>query len=385
VSEAEDGQERSERPSQRRLEKARSEGQVARSRELNTVAIVLAGGAAYLFFGGWAVGGLGRVLDQGLGQAALLVHEPASTAAVMNLLAAGVSDALRLLAPVMIGAMLATLLAPALLGGFTLSGEALRPKFSRLDPLNGLRRMVSLHGLMELMKTLLKFGVLTGLAALLLWSLRDKLLALGIGTPDAAIAESGRIVRFAFISVAAGLVLIALIDVPFVLFSHLKKLMMTRQELREEHKEMEGSPESKARVRRIGREIASRRMMAEVPRADVVLTNPTEYAVALRYSDRPDRAPRVVAKGRGLIAARIREIAAEHEVPACESPLLTRAIFFNSEIGAEIPAGLYLAVARVLVWVMNLKTARQTARPLPEFPTDLPVPADLRTEPRTAS
>ncbi len=385
MSENDNTAERSERPSQRRLDKARSEGQVARSRELNTVAIVLAGGAAYLLFGSWAVGGLGDVLGQGLGQAAELVQEPASPGAVMNLLAAGVGDSLKLLTPVMIGALVATLLAPALLGGFTLSSEALRPKFSRLDPLAGLRRMASLHGLMELVKTLLKFGVLTGLAALLLWSLQDELLALGIGSPDAAIAESGRIVRFAFISVAAGLVLIALIDVPFVLFSHLKKLMMTRQELREEHKETEGSPESKARVRRIGREIASRRMMAEVPRADVVLTNPTEYAVALRYSDRPDRAPRVVAKGRGLIAARIREIAAEHDVPACESPLLARAIFFNAEIGAEIPAGLYLAVARVLVWVMNLKTARQSHRPLPEFPTDLPVPSDLQTEPRYAS
>jgi flagellar biosynthetic protein FlhB len=266
-----------------------------------------------------------------------------------------------------------------------LSGEALTPKLSRLDPLAGFRRMVSLRGLMELAKTLLKFGVLTGLAAVLLWWLRDELLALGIGSSDAAIAESGRIVRFAFIVVAAGLVLIAAIDVPFVLFSHLKKLMMTRHELREEHKETEGSPETKARVRRIGREIASRRMMAEVPQADVVLTNPTQYAVALCYSDRPNRAPRVVAKGRGLIAARIREIAAEHDVPACEAPLLARAIYFNAEIGEEIPAGLYLAVARVLVWVMNLKTARAAAKPLPDFPTDLPVPDELQTEPRYAS
>jgi len=385
VSEHDNAQERSEQPSQRRLDKARSEGQVARSRELNTVAIVLAGGAAYLLFGGWAVGGLSDVLGRGLGQAADVVREPASSAAVMHLLAAGVGDSLRLLLPVMIGALVATLLAPALLGGFALSGVALRPKLSRLDPLAGIRRMVSLHGLMELAKTLLKFGVLTGLAALLLWSLRDQILALGIGSPDAAIAASGRIVRFAFIAVAAGLVLIALIDVPFVVFSHLKKLMMTKQELREEHKETEGSPETKARLRRIGREIASRRMMADVPRADVVLTNPTEYAVALRYSDRPDRAPRVVAKGRGLVAMRIREIAAEHDVPSCEAPLLARAIFFNAEIGAEIPAGLYLAVARVLVWVMNVKTARHSSRPLPEFPTDLPVPAELKTEPGYAS
>jgi flagellar biosynthetic protein FlhB len=384
MSQHDDAGERSERPSQRRLDQARREGQVARSRELNTVAILLAGGGAYLLFGASAVGGLADVLERGFREAAELVREPASPTAVMNLLTAGVGDGLRLLAPVMIGALVATLLAPALLGGFTLSVEALQLKLSRLDPVAGLRRMLSLQGLMELVKTLLKFGVLTSLAALLLWSLRDKLLALGSGSPGAAIAESGRIVRFAFTSVAAGLLLIAAIDVPFTLFSHLKKLMMSRQELREEHKETEGSPETKGRIRRIGREIASRRMMAEVPRADVVLTNPTTYAVAICYSDRPDRAPRVVAKGRGLIAARIREIAAEHEVPACEAPLLARAIYFNSEIGEEIPAGLYLAVARVLVWVMNLKTARAAAKPLPAFPTDLPVPAELQTEPRTA-
>ena len=385
MSEQDQAQERSERPSPRRLEKARREGQVARSRELNTVAIMLAGGATYLVFGAWAVGGLGDLLGRGLGQAAVLVHEPASIGAIMSLITAAVGDSLRLLAPVLIGALVATLLGPVLLGGFTLSAEALRPKLSRLSPLAGFKRIVSLQGLMELAKTLLKFAVLTGLAALLLWSLTDELLALGIGSPSAAIVESGRIVRFSFITVALGLVLIAAIDVPFQLHSHFKKLMMTQQELRDEHKETEGSPETRARVRRVRQEIANRRMMADVPLADVVLTNPTEYAVALRYTDRPDRAPRVVAKGRGLIAVRIREIAGEHEVPVCEAPLLARAIYFNADIGAEIPAGLFLAVARVLVWVMNLKTARQAARPAPEFPSDLPVPPEMVTEPGYAS
>jgi flagellar biosynthetic protein FlhB len=238
---------------------------------------------------------------------------------------------------------------------------------------------------MELAKTLLKFAVLTGLTAGLLWTLTQQILALGIGSPGAAIVESGRIVRFGFIVVALGLLLIAAIDVPFVLYSHFKKLMMTQQELRDENKETEGSPETRGRLKRARQEIASRRMMAEVPLADVVLTNPTEYAVALRYTDRPDRAPRVVARGRGLIAARIREVAGEHAVPVCEAPLLGRAIYFNSELGEDIPAALYLAVARVLVWVMSLKTARQSAKPTPAFPVDLPVPAEMVTEPRYAS
>jgi flagellar biosynthetic protein FlhB len=385
MSEHDDAQERSERPSPRRLEKARREGQIARSRELNTVAVMLAGGATYLLFGASAMSGLGDVLARGLGQTAAIVREPVSQGAIMNLLVAAVADSLRLLAPVMIGALLAALAASVLLGGLTLSAEALRPKLSRLSPLSGVRRILSLQALVELAKTLLKFVVLTGLAALLLWTLTDEILALGIGSPDAAIVESGRIVRFAFLTIALGLVLIAAIDVPLVVYSHLRKLMMTPQELREEHRETEGSPETRSRIRRIRQQLASRRMLAEVPLADVVLTNPTEYAVALRYTDRPNRAPRVVAKGRGLVAARIREIAAEHAVPACETPLLARAIYFNAEIGAEIPAGLYLAVARVLVRVMNVRTARQTARPAPSFPTDLPVPPEMVTEPRYAS
>src|SRR5690606_12556445 len=159
-------------------------------------------------------------------------------------------------------------------------------------------------------------------------------------------------------------------------------LRMTRQEIKDEYKETEGSPEVRAKVRRMQQEVAGRRMMAEVPTADVVLTNPTHYAVALRYTDRPDRAPRVVAKGRNLVAARIRELAEEHKVPVCAAPTLTRAIYFNAEIGAEIPAGLYLAVARILAYVFDLKTKREKGRPAPAFPTDLPIPSGLATEPK---
>jgi len=378
MSEHDQGQERTEKPSQRRLDKARREGQVARSRELNTVAVILAGGAGFALLGSQAMHGLEDVLIRGLSRADFLVTNPDS---IMQLVQAGVLDVLRILAPVMIGAFVAALAGPALLGGFTFSAEALRPKFSRLSPLQGLKRIVSAQGLMELVKTTLKFAVLTGLAIMLLLSMSDQLLGLGIGTAHESIAAAGRIVRYAFLVVAGGLALIAAIDVPFVLWNHFRKLRMTKQEARDEYKETEGSPETKSRVRRVRQEMASRRMMQEVPLADVVLTNPTHYAVALRYTDRPDRAPRVVAKGRGLVAGRMREIAGESDVPVCEAPLLTRAIYFNTELGADIPTGLYLAVARVLVWVMNVKSAKHSSRRLPDFPTDLPVPSDLKTEP----
>lgn len=377
MSENDQAQERTEQPSPRRLDKARKQGQVARSRELNTVAVILAGGSCFVFLGSWAMSRMADILGGGLANADFLIRNPDS---IMALVRGGVGDVLLLLTPVMIGALIATFAGPVVLGGFTCSAEALQPKLSRLSPLQGFKRIVSAQGLMELVKTVLKFAILTGLAITLLWSLSDEIRSLGIGTAAASIAHAGDILRRAFLVVAAGLLLIAAIDVPFVLWNHLKRLRMTRQELRDEHKETEGSPETKMRVRRVRQELANRRMLHDVPVADVVLTNPTHYAVALRYTDRPDRAPRVVAKGRDLIAARIRDIASEHAVPVCEAPLLTRAIYFNTELGADIPTGLYLAVARVLVWVMNVKTARDSSRQLPGFPTDLPVPPEFRTD-----
>lgn len=386
MSENDQAQERTEQPSARRLEKARKQGQVARSKELNTVAVVLAGGSSLILFGRQAMEGLSGILAGGIERIGRSVSVGASDVnTVMTIIEAGVFDLLLVLIPVMVGAMIAALLGPWMLGGFTFSAEAVQPKLSRLSPLQGLKRMVSAQGLMELVKTILKFSVLTGLAIFLLWNMTDELRNLGTGTATGAIAGAGGIVREAFLVIAGGLLLIAFIDVPFVLWNHLKKLRMTKQELRDEHKETEGSPETKARIQRVQREIANRRMMQAVPEADVVLTNPTHYAVALRYTDQPDRAPRLVAKGKDLVAARIRELADEHEVPVCEAPLLTRAIYFNTELGADIPAGLYLAVARVLVWVMNVRTARQSARPLPDFPVDLPVPGDLPTRPRYES
>ncbi|MFS8609530.1 MAG: flagellar type III secretion system protein FlhB, partial [Gammaproteobacteria bacterium] len=275
-------------------------------------------------------------------------------------------------------------LGPAMLGGRVWSADALVPKLERLDPMRGLKRIFSVQALVELGKTLLKFAVLAGMSVALLWALADELLSLGLMPPlDGLTAAAGH-VKLAFLVLAAGLALIAAVDVPFQIWNYLRKLKMTRQEVKDELKETEGNPEVRAKIRRLQQQVAQGRMMQEVPRADVVLTNPTHYAVALRYTDRPERAPRVVAKGRDLVAARIREIAEEHRVPICEAPVLTRAIYFNTELGAEIPVALYLAVARVLAYVFELKAARAHGRPMPEFPTDLPIPEGIRTEPRGA-
>jgi flagellar biosynthesis protein FlhB len=379
VSENDPAQERTEAPTPRRREQARRKGQVARSRELNTMAVMLTGAAGMLALGPWISDRLQQLLIRGL------ATPGRNELDVGDALLEPVQTALWTFAPLFALLLIAALAGPALLGGIVFSAEAAKPKLERLNPINGLKRIFSVQGLMELGKTLLKFVVLTGAAAALLWSLADELLQLGKLSPLDGLAEAAKLVQLAFVVLAVGLALIAAVDVPFQLWSHLRKLRMTRQEIKDELKETEGSPEVRAKVRRIQQEIASRRMMSDVPSADVVLTNPTHFAVALRYTDRPDRAPRVVAKGRALVASRIRELAAEHGVPVCSSPSLTRAIYFNTDIGAEIPTALYLAVARVLAYVFELRTARAHGQAEPDFPTDLPVPDELAKQPGGAA
>lgn len=370
----EQAQEKTEQPTPKRLEQAREKGQVPRSKELNTMAVMATGAAGLMLFGGWMLSGLAQLLVTGL---TFPGSSEAATSDAVELLASSVLSALWLLAPLLLMLMVSALAGPALLGGLVFSAEAARPKLERLSLLKGLKRIFSLQGLMELGKTLLKFAVLTGMAAALLWWMADDLLALGGKAPRQGMAEAAAMVQLAFLCLTGGLLLVAAVDAPFQLWNHFKQLRMTRQEVKDELKQTEGNPEMRARLRRVQQEIASGRMMEDVPQADVIITNPTHYAVALRYSDQPDRAPRVVAKGQDQVALRIRELARTHRVAICSAPPLTRAIYFNTDIGQEIPAGLYLAVARVLAWVMQLKTAHRTGAPPPEFPTDLPVPPDL--------
>jgi flagellar biosynthetic protein FlhB len=371
MSDETSAQERTEQPTPKRLLDARRKGQVPRSRDLNTVAVVLAGGAGLLMFGNWMFEQLRVLMVTTLAPVDVRAQAPAEALGDAGWLA------LIAMGPLLVLLLVASLAGPALMGGLIWSGEAAQPKLSRLDPLAGMKRIFSIQALKELVTTLLKFAVLTGLAAGLLWSFGQDVLSLGYGPVEQGIAATGRIVLHALLLMTGGLLLIAAIDAPFQFWSHRKQLRMTRQEIRDEFKESEGSPELKGRVRQVQREMARQRMMAAVPDADVVITNPTHYAVALKYSDRPDQAPRVVAKGQDLVAARIRELAAEHAVPICSAPPLARAIYFNTEIDQEIPAALYLAVARVLAWVFQVTAARRSGAHAPAFPVDLPVPDEL--------
>lgn len=348
MSENQPAQEKTEQATPKRLEDARKKGQVPRSRELSTMAVMISGAAVFILLGGWMAGELRGLLAEGL---TLRNADIGAPERVWPALRERVVDALMTLAPLFAVVTAAALVAPAALGGFTFSADAAAPKLSRLSVLKGLGRTFSARGAMELGKTLLKFSLLVALGAFVLWSFRHELLALGGQPLEQAASNAARLIGSALMILAGALFVIAAVDVPFQLWNHARQLKMTRQEVKDELKQTDGNPEVRAKRRRLQQEAAQARMMEAVPLADVVVTNPTHYAVALRYSADRDRAPRVVAKGADQVAARIRALAEQHAVPLCAAPPLARALHDSTAIGDEVPAPLYTAVARVLAWV----------------------------------
>lgn len=366
--------EKTESATPRRLEKAREEGQVARSRELNTF-MLLAGGVAGLWFMG---GELYRTLTGVIRAGMWFDQRVAKDTAVMTELAASSAwNALLILLPIFGILIILAVFSSVSLGGLLFSTKALEPKFERMNPLKGVMRMFSAQTLVELIKTLLKATVIGGISAAVIWAYRDDMLALTYASPTAALVNGMRLVALCSALIVAALLLIVFIDAPWQLYSHHKKLRMSRQDVKQEHKESEGDPHVKGRIRAQQRAMARRRMMSEVPKADVVVTNPTHYAVALKYEDGGSGAPRVVAKGSGLIAARIRMLADEHKVPMFSAPPLARALHEHVELGHEIPVELYKAVAEVLAWVFQLRSWNQGVGAEPIVPEDLPVPPQL--------
>jgi flagellar biosynthetic protein FlhB len=282
-----------------------------------------------------------------------------------------------MLAPLFLLLLAAAVLAPSALGGWIFSASSLALRIERLDPVRGLQRMFSLRALVELLKGVAKVVVVGAVAGLLLWGLRHDLAAMAAQPLEPALRHAVVVVGWSGLALSASTLLIAAADVPFQLFDHARKLRMTTQQVRDEMKETEGRPEVKTRIRQLQRQLARSRMMAAVPKADVVITNPTHYAVALRYDVGRAAAPVLLAKGSELVALRIREIAEANGVPVVSSPRLARAIFFSTELEAEIPAGLYLAVAQVLAYVFHLRNHHRGRGAAPVLPEDLPVPEGM--------
>ena len=362
--------ERTEPASQKRLDDAREKGQVARSPELTSVAVLAAALSGLWFYGEEATYGFARLTAQGLTLDSSVVRD---SGAMISRLSSFTTEALLLAAPLLGLTVIAALAAPMAVSGWSFSVSALAPKFDRVSPVQGLSRMFSMRGLAELGKAMLKALLIGAISCLVLWHAKDSMLALAGQPFETALGIMGRLVMVSVFSIAAVMVVIAGVDVPLQLWQHAKGLRMTKEEVKREQKESEGDPHMKAAIRQLQRAAARKRMMADVPQADVVVTNPTHYAVALRYADNM-AAPIVVAKGADLVAARIRGIAESNNVPILEAAPLARALFKHTEIGEPIHEQLYTAVAEVLAYVFQLRShGAGSVTPLGE----VAVPAEL--------
>ena len=369
--------ERTEPASSRRLEQAREEGRVPQSRELSAFMVLLAGGAGFWSIGEWLTQHASSIVRHGLSfDRARAFDAHAMSASFLTLS----WDALLLATPLFVLAIAGAVAAPIMLGGLVFSPNAMTLDFNRIDPLRGLGRIFSMQGVAELVKALLKAALVGGVVYWVVLHQQNALFALLSQPLESGLVSFGRMLLFAFLALVCGVALIAAIDVPFQLWQYYSKLRMTKEEVRQEGKEQEGDPQMKARIRSQQRELARKRMMSEVPKADVVVTNPSHYAVALKYDSKNMGAPQVVAKGMNLIAQRMRELAAEHGVPLLEAPPLARALYRHSDIGDQIPAALYTAVAEVMAYVYQLNqyisSGGKGAMP-PAVPKDLPVPAEM--------
>ncbi|SEK12844.1 MULTISPECIES: flagellar biosynthesis protein FlhB [unclassified Achromobacter] len=374
--------EKTEAASPRRLEKAREEGQIARSRELGTFMMLAVGVGAIWASGGSLYEGLSGVLRSGLAFDQRVALDPG---VMVEQAVSGFGHALLTLLPIFGLLAVIAVLSSVVLGGIIISTKPLQPNFSKLSPLAGLKRMFSAQTVVELVKALAKALLVGGVAVWVIWRYHDDMLGLMHVAPSAALTKALSLVAMCCAFIVASLLIIVMLDVPWQIFSHLKKLRMSKEDVRQEHKESEGDPHVKARIRQQQRQAARRRMMSEVPKADVVVTNPTHYAVALKYDESKGGAPVVLAKGTGIIAAKIRELAAENRIPTLEAPPLARALHQHVELGQEIPAELYTAVAEVLAWVFQLRSWRSGWGHEPTAPTRLNVPAELDPQAKTAA
>ncbi len=366
--------ERTEPATGRRLEEARQKGNVPRSREMTTFAILIAAAATLLMLGEPLAKGLMLLMKRGMtfDRAALDQQD-----FLWNSLIHATVDMLVLFFPILLVALIAAFVAPMALGGWLLSTQALEPDFGRTNPMKGIARIFSTHGLAELGKAIAKSLVIGLVGYWVITHYWDESLGLVTESLLSGTTHMVQLIGWAFLTVTASMALIVAIDVPFQLWEYHRKLRMTKEEVRQEMKESEGDPQLKGRIRSMQREMARRRMMGEVPKADVIVTNPTHYAVALRYDEKSMRAPRVIAKGTYLLAERIRELGVENNIPVLRTPPLARALYKHAELDQEIPTALFAAVAEVLAYVYQLRSYNKAGGVMPELPQDIPVPEGM--------
>jgi flagellar biosynthetic protein FlhB len=372
-----DSQERTLEPSEKRKLEFRKRGEVPRSRDLTTTLTLLAGSILILVMGKMLMEQFMHIM-----QISFVLQTDArfDVSYIFSIMSYSVKTILIVLSPLLVLLFVATIAGSTVVGGWNFSLEAMQFKLEKLNPISGFGRMFSLKSIVEVIKSILKFTLVLGMGLLILWIETQDLLLLTNLKIEAGIYHGLLLLCIAFIVIVVGLIIITLIDVPFQIWEFNRKLRMTQYELKEERKEVEGNPEMKSRQRQMQQAVLQQRLMIEVPKADVVVTNPTHYAVALRYNESKEHAPRVLAKGKGWMAQQIRKIATDHKVVIYSAPPLARALFHSTEIGDEVPSGLYMAVAMVLSYVYQLRKFRQGQGTQPLPVGDLQIPDEYQVD-----
>jgi flagellar biosynthetic protein FlhB len=364
-SSSDSGQEKTEEPTAKKLNDAKKKGQVPRSKDLNSMTVMVFGAMGLLFMGSYMINHISIFMHQGFN---LSRRDVFSTETIFNNFESAVFEALTAIGPFIFLMTVVAIFTPLMIGGWSFSLDAIAFKGDRINPLSGIKRIFSSKGLMELVKSIAKFLLVSVVSITFLWSKSNEFLSLGAQSLWLAMENGAWLLGTSFLVVSSTLIIIAAIDVPFQLWEHSQKLKMTMQEVRDEMKETEGRPEVKAKVRQMQQEMSQRRMMDAVPEADVIITNPTHYAVALKYEHNSMAAPRVLAMGKDLIALKIREIAGQHEIEIFEAPPLARALYASCKLDQEIPSHLYFAVAQVLAFVFQLRNAHEQGSEIPQRP-----------------
>jgi len=378
---AENAEERTEEPTSRRLQKAREEGQVARSTELPAAAVTIASLAMIYITGDFLISKIVEAFVSGFHFDRKLVH---STNLLPAIFGHELLESFILIAPLLLLTVAVAIASSGATGGFLFEMGAVRPKATKLNPMNGFKRMFGMKAAVELTKAVLKFTLVAGAVAWVLVDNVGTLDKLGKMAFEPGMAVAGALLAKSALIMACALVVIALIDVPFQRWQFMKQMRMTKQEVKDEMKDIEGRPEVKAQIRRRQREMANGRMIDQVKNADVVITNPEHFAVALSYDPNGDSAPILLAKGADAIAARIREEAVKHGVEIFQAAPLARALYFTTEVDHPVPEDLYYAVAQVIAYVFNLASVKPGTAPLqrpkPTVPPNMQFDANGRLE-----
>jgi len=374
MAENEDGSEKTESASSKKLEDARKKGNLPRSKDLSSALLLIIAAATIYGTGAYLAQDLEKVFrfnfvidrEDIFHYGRMIFHLYSSIVSVMNSM-------------VVMMAILAVagIIGSIGLGGLNFAWEPLLPKLSKMNPITGLKRMFSVQSLVELLKSIAKVTLVGAVATMVIYHFLEETLGLTFQSIQLAIAHGVSMVIWSFVFIALALALIAAIDVPFQIWTHKEKLKMTKQEVKDEYKQQEGDPQVKGRIRQLQQQAAMNRMMTDVPEADVIITNPSHFSVALKYDQDGGKAPVMLAKGADFMALKIREVGNHYDIPVIQSPALTRAIFHHTEIGEEIPQGLFQAVAQLLAYVYQLKNVKNGAT-RPDVMPNLDVPDEYQ-------